>query len=209
MENYVITIGRQFGSGGRELAKVLSQKLGIPYYDKELLMQAAKESGISENFFVNNDERMPSFNNGIMPYGYGVNGMTWYSTNTSISDDNLYRTQSDFIRAIAAKGPCVIVGRTADYVLRDHPNVINLFLTADIEDCIARVQRRGECGDHAKARKLVERTNKLRASFYNFYTDKKWGDTASYDLCINSSRIAISEIAELVVEYLKRRVKDA
>ena len=207
MNNYVITIGRQFGSGGRELGQLLSSKLGIPFYDKELLLQAAKQSGISEEFFHNNDERVPKFINGVIPFSLGFNPMPWYAGSSSISDDNLYRMQSDFIHHIANQGPCVIVGRSADYVLRDMPNVVNIFVHATMDDCVKRIVERSDCKDAAKARKLAERTNKLRANYYNFYTDKKWGDAASYDLCFNSSLLPMDDIAMMVIDYINRRFR--
>lgn len=207
MDNFVITIGRQFGSGGRSLGSILSRKLGIPFYDKELLLQAAEKNGINPDFFVNNDERVPSFFNGAIPFSMGVNPMPWYSGSTSISDDSLYHAQSDFIHHIAGQGPCIIVGRSADYVLRDTPNVISVFIHAKPEDCAARIVERGEGKDKAKALKMHERINRLRADYYNFYTDKRWGDAASYDLTFNSSVMPLEEIADVIIEYVKRRVK--
>ncbi len=205
---YTITIGRQFGSGGRELGHKLAQRLNIPFYDKELLLQAAQESGISREFFEKNDERMPTLVNGLFPFGFGVNTIPWYSNSSSITDDGLYKTQADFIHEIATRNSCVIVGRTADYVLRDMPNVINVFVHADMEDCMERIMRRLDCQDPNKARKMAERTNKLRANFYNFYTDKRWGDAASYDLCLSTSRLPIDHCVEIVIEYMRRRLGD-
>lgn len=204
MEKAIITIGRQFGSGGKELGKELSQKLNIPFYDKELLYQAAKDAGMNPDFFVNNDERVPKFINGIIPFNFGVNPMPWH-TGSAISDDRLYQAQSDFILDLAKKGPCIIVGRTADFVLRELPGVVSVFLTADIEDRAKRIVRRSECKDHAEAQKMAKRIDKLRANYYNFYSDKKWGDSATYDLTFNSSRLNIADIADIIVEYIKRR----
>lgn len=204
--NYAITIGREFGSGGRELGKLLAQKLNIPFYDRELLSQVAKKSGINLDFFVNNDEKLPSFTNGTLSFGFGFN-MPWH-TSSSISEDNLYKTQSDFIRHLVDSGPCVIVGRTADYVLRHNPNVINVFLHADMADCVKRIISRSDCKDEAKAQALANRTNKLRASFYNFYTDKEWGKASSYDLSFNSSKMSMEDISDIIIEYVRRRVGD-
>ena len=205
MEKFVITIGRQFGSGGRELGKVLAEKLGVPFYDKELMLEAAKKSGISPEFFVNNDERAPSFINGLIPFSFGHSPMSWYSGASSISDDSLYKTQSDFIRSLAQQGSCGIVGRTADYVLRDMEGVVNVFLHAEPDDIARRVMARSDCKDREKALALAERTNKLRANYYNFYTDKKWGHASSYDLTFNTSRIPIPDIADLIIAYLGKR----
>lgn len=205
MEKFVITIGRQFGSGGRELGKILADKLGVPFYDKELMLEAAKKSGISPEFFVNNDERAPSFINGLIPFSFGHSPMSWYSGASSISDDGLYKTQSDFIRSLAQQGSCVIVGRTADYVLRDMEGVVNVFLHADPDDIARRVMERSDCKDRDKALALAERTNKLRANYYNFYTDKTWGHASSYDLTFNTSRLPLPAIADLIVAYLDKR----
>lgn len=207
MENVIITIGRQFGSGGKELGKALSEKLGISFYDKELLYEAARDAGMHPDFFEANDERVPNFINGAIPFSFGVNPMPWHTMPTAISDDRLYQAQSDFIREIARRGSCIIVGRTADYVLRDMPGVVSVFVHADIDDRVDRIIRRHECKDRAEAAKLAKRNDKLRANYYNFYSDKKWGDAASYDLTFSSSRLPICEIADLIVAYVHRRAR--
>lgn len=206
MDNYVITIGRQFGSGGRELGRLLAEKLNIPFYDKELLYKAAADAGLNPEFFEAADERVPQFINGIFSFNFGASPLTWYTGSSAISDDNLYKAQSDFIHKIAAAGPCVIVGRSSDYILRDVPNVVNVFLHAHIDDCAARIVQRSDTKDVAAARKLANKVNRLRANYYNFYTDKKWGDASSYDLCFNTSVMPMDDIAEVVVNYLNRRL---
>lgn len=205
MDNYVITIGRQFGSGGRGLGEILSKKLNIPFYDKELLMQAATQSGLNPDFLINNDERLPKFINSALSFTFGMSAMPWYAGSSSISDDNLYKTTSDFIYDIAQRGSCIIVGRSADYVLRDMPRVVNVFLHASMDDCVKRIISRNESTDAVKAKKLAERTNKLRANYYNFYTDKKWGDAASYDLTFNTSILPLEHIADVIIHYLQLR----
>lgn len=206
--NLVITIGRQFGSGGRELGKKLADRLGIKYYDKELLCEAAKNAGVSEEFFEKSDEKFPRFFSGLFSFTMGYNPYTLYSGSTSISDDSLYKAQSDFIRSVADKESCVIVGRSADYVLRDHDRVVNLFVHAPIDDCVKRIMRRGDKTSEEKARAMAEKTNKLRANYYNFYTDKNWGDASSYDLTFDSSLMDMDDIVEVVAEYINRRFKD-
>lgn len=207
-DKIVITIGRQFGSGGRELGKQLAQALGFEYYDKELLSEAAKRAGVSTEFFEKSDERFPSFLNGLFSFAFGLNPVTYYSGSTSISDDSLYRAQSDFIRSLPEKSSCVIVGRTADYVLRDHPRVINLFVHAPIDERVRRIMERdGLTAD--KARSKAERINKLRANYYNFYTDKTWGAAESYDLSFDTSRLSMADIVEVIHEYVKRRYPSA
>ncbi|MBQ9076409.1 MAG: cytidylate kinase-like family protein [Muribaculaceae bacterium] len=204
-KNYVITIGRQFGSGGRELGKLLADTLGIAYYDKELLCEAAKQAGVSKEFFEKSDERFPSFLSGMLSFNMGYNPMSFYAASTSISDDSIYRAQSDFILSIARKESCVIVGRSADYILREHPRCLKLFIHAPIEDCIRRIMKRGDKTTAEQARTLAEKTNKLRSHYYNFYTDKKWGDAASYDLTFDSSLLPMESIVAIVKEYITRR----
>ncbi len=205
MSNTVITIGRQFGSGGRELGKVLSRKLGIPFYDKELLHQAAREAGINPEFFIQSDERMPSFFGTTIPMPFATSVIPWQSPSYSMYDNPLYQAQSSFIHSLAEKEPCIIVGRTADYVLRDIPGVVNVFVCAALTDRAERIMRRCECDNKVKAIKMAEKMDKLRASYYNFYTDKRWGDPASYDITFNSSMMSIESIADVLIEYLRHR----
>lgn len=209
-ENIVVTIGRQFGSGGRELGKKLAERLGAKYYDKELLSEAARRSGMSEEFFERNDERFPSFINGLFSFAFGYTSGNIFSGSTSISDDSLYRAQSDFIHQLAEEESCVIVGRTSDYVLRDHPRTVNVFVHAPEEACIDRIMARKfdpDVTSREKARAKARRINKLRSNYYNFYTDKQWGDAASYDLTFDTSRMPIDEIVEVIVDYINRRFK--
>ena len=203
--NFVITIGRQFGSGGCELGKLLAETLGIDYYDRRLLGEAAKQSGVNPEFFERSDERAPSFLSGLFSFSYGYSSFHCYNGSSAISDDSIYRAQSDVIRAIAAKGSCVIVGRSADYILRDHPRCLNIFVHASMDDRIARIMRRGDKTTPEQARAIAEKTNKLRAAYYNFYTDKTWGDAASYDLTINSSLLSMPQIVALITDYLRAR----
>ncbi len=206
----VITIGRQFGSGGRELGRKLADRLGYKYYDKELLREAARHAGVGEEFFERNDERFPSFLNGIFSFAFGLNAVNCYSGSTSISDDSLYRAQSDFIHSLAEKEPCIIVGRTSDYVLRDHGKLVNIFVHAPMECCVRRIMDRGEDDGltEEKVRSKAAKVNRLRANYYNFYTDKTWGASSSYDLSIDTSRMPMDELIEVIVEYLKRRFPD-
>ncbi len=203
--NIVITIGRQFGSGGREFGKLLSESLGIAYYDKELLCEAAKSAGVNLKFFERSDEKCPSFLSGVFPFAVGYTPMVGYVEPTSISDDGIYRAQSDFIRSIADNKSCVIVGRSADYILRDHPRCINIFVHAPIEECVKRILSRGDKTDDEQARAMAEKTNKLRSHYYNFYTDKTWGDARSYDFTFDSSKLPMMKMVEVVKEYIKHR----
>ena len=215
-ENLVITIGRQFGSGGRELGKKLADRLGIKYYDKELLSEAARRAGMNEEFFKQNDERFPSFINGVFSFAFGFNPVNCYAGATSISSDSLYRAQSDFIHSLAAEEPCVIVGRSSDYVLRDHGKLLNIFVHADEDSCAERIMRRHNDEHnkpsrlpHSQAKALGRKINKLRANYYNFYTDKTWGAASSYDLTFDTSKMSMDDIVEVVVEYINRRFPDS
>ena len=205
-QTFVITIGSQFGRGGRELGSKLAKELGIAYYDKELLEEAAKQAGISEDIIERSDERFPSFFNAFIPVSIGYNPAASYlSSSSTISADNLYKAQSDVIETIAQRHSCVIVGRSADYVLRNHPRLVSIFIHANMDDCIDRIMGRGDCKTREEARAKAEKTNKLRASYYNFYTDKTWGNAASYDLTINSSTMSMDKIVKIVADFVRCR----
>ena len=205
-KNFVIAIGRQFGSGGRDFGQRLARALGIEFYDKRLLPEAAKAAGMDVSFFEQADERFPSFVSGSIAFNIGYNPMPWY-TASSISDETLNRHVSDLITGLASRGSCVIVGRTADYVLRDHPDaeVISIFVHASMDDRISRIIGRGDCADPKAARSLAEKRNKLRAEYYNFYTDRHWGDAATYDLTLNSSLLTMDQMVDLARHYITLR----
>jgi len=203
---YVITIGRRFGSGGRELGKKLAERFGIEYYDRELLFEAARHAGIAPEFFMNADERAPSFLSGLFTFNMGVNSQTLYSGTNSISDDKLYSATSDVIEHLAATRSCVIVGRTADYVLRDHPRAVHIFVDASNPDDVAgRIMRRNDCDSRETALKKAAKVNKLRANFYNFYTEKIWGDSSSYHLTFDSSLLPADKAVDVIAEYVRAR----
>ena len=205
---YVITIGRQFGSGGREIGRIVANKLGIQYYDKELLAEAAKESGVNTEFFEASDEVSPSIfaKSNIWAFNIGYNIGKFFSADMSFSDDNLYQAQSDVIKKFAELSPCVIVGRSADYVLREHPCLISIFISASEDACVKRIIERCDCNGEEEALLLIEKKNKLRSNYYNFYTDKEWGNATSYDLCIDSSKLSTEQVADIIVEYVKKRI---
>ena len=205
-DKYIITIGRQMGSGGRLLGRILADRLGIAFYDRELLMQAARDSGLSPEFFEQKDERRPQLFSGLFSINMGLSPITWFDNVAGNNDDALYKAQCDFMHRITTDKPCVIVGRSADYVLRDLPNLVNIFVHADPDDCARRVFERDPQGRTLEqCRAYCEKTNKLRANFYNFYTDKRWGDSTSYDLCFNSSVMSLEDIADIIIEYLNKR----
>lgn len=201
--NKIITISRQFGSGGREIGSRLAKKLGLPFYDNELISRAAKESGFAEAAFENAEKKatnslLYSLAMGMNAYGNQDIGFTHLSL-----DDQLYLAQSNVIRKVAEEGPCVIVGRCADYVLRDLDNVVNIFIWADIE---ARKQRAIE-QYHLKANKAEEeilRTDRRRANYYNYHASEKWGRAENYHLSLRSDYIGIDSTVDCIVQYLER-----
>lgn len=161
---------------------------------------------MSTDFVERSDERFPSFLGGFFSFNHGYSAIACYQgASSAISDENIYKAQSDAIKTIAERESCVIVGRSADYVLRDHPRCINIFVHAPIEARIERIMKRGDCSSAHEARSRAEKTNKLRAHYYNFYTPKTWGDAASYDLSIDSSLMPMNDIVEVIAEYVKRR----
>ncbi len=201
----IITIGRSFGSGGRELGQKLAGLLGYSYYDKELLIDAARNAGLDTSIFEKNDERAPGFLSSVLPMSMGYSAMAWYTGPNSAGGESVYRAQSDFMRHVASQGPCVIVGRTADYVLRDFPGTVNIFLHAPEETCIKRIIERGDCEKTEKARSILRKTNRLRSEFYNFYTDRSWGCASTYDITFDTSKLPMDTIARLIIAYIDAR----
>lgn len=203
---YVVTVGRQFGSGGREIGKLIAKGLGIAYYDKELLTEATKSSGVNADFFEAADERTPSFFSSLWSFSTGYSSGAYFTGDTPLSNDSIYKAQSNVMMELADRGPCVIVGRTADYILRNYCKVVSVFIHASMEARIARIIARGDCDNRKDAEAMAEKKNKLRAEYYNFYTDKKWGDAQSYDLCIDSSLFGAQETAQTIIEFIKKRI---
>lgn len=202
----IITISREFGSGGREIGKKLAEKLGIPFYDKKLLEMASKESGICEELFYRNDE---SHSNSLL-YSL-VMGTYPLSSDGKIRPDmplnhKLFLAQFDTIKKIGEQGPCVIVGRCADYVLKDNKNVINFFINADTLSKRKRILERYDI-EKNKVLDFIKKTDKNRANYYNYYSDMKWGEAKNYDLCINSSKVGIDGAVELMTTYINVREK--
>ena len=200
---FVITIGRQFGSGGRVLGKLLAEHLGIEFFDKELLLQAARKSGVIPQLYEHKDERMPSVLGGGIPFTMGLINSAPWTASTSVSDESMQCAIADTIRDLAASRNCVIVGRTADYVLRDNPRCVNVFIHAAEAECIKRVMQRGECASEADARAMCRKINKFRAAYYNFYTDKRWGHSSSYHLTVDSASLPMKHLANFIAGYVR------
>ena len=205
MKKTIITISRQFGSGGREVGEKLAKDLGIPFYDKELIEIAAKESGMDPELFVEDDTRTSLGFHLIGALGYSLGGPL--STITELSlNDRLYLVQSQVIEQVAQEGPCVIVGRCADFVLKGRKNVIKVFIYADLDE---RKQRIEHVYKEAKGKALdkIEKTDKQRASYYEHYTGKKFGEMTNYDMCLNSSLIGIDGCVDIIKTLYMEKTK--
>ncbi len=199
--NTIITIGRQYGSGGHDIGKQLAEELNVPFYDKALLERAAKDSGLCQEIFENHDEKPTnSFLYSLVMDTYSL-GYTTSSFSEMPLNHKIFLAQFDAIKNIAKEGPCVIVGRCADYALADFPNVVNVFLHADMQDRIVRIARRHDLTD-TKAKDLIIKTDKRRASYYNYYTSKKWGDAAGYDLSLNTATLGIDGTIHMIREFM-------
>lgn len=198
-EPFIINIGRSLGSGGRAIGHILAKEFDIAYYDREILNLAAKESGFCPEVFERSDEKnrfLRTLGN-IIPFFGG--GSTYY--NNELSNENLFRLQSEAIRKAAADHSCIFIGRCADYVLRDFPRCVNVFITADMADRISSVVKRNGCTEN-EARSIIERGDKERADFYNFYSSGTWGAASTYHLCINSSVLGIDRTAEYIKQFI-------
>lgn len=199
----VITISREFGSGGRMIGQAVAEKLGIKYYDKELISLAAKDSGVNPEIFEQVDERatnslLYSLSMGVYNLGSGYSPIRDMPVN-----DKLYLLQHKIIKEIATE-PCVIVGRCADYVLREKENCVKLFIHAPMEYRIKRALEQHEVPEE-KAESVIRKTDKTRANYYNFYSDKKWGMAENFDLSINSSVLTIEQTVDLIENYVRIR----
>ncbi len=197
---HIVTIGRQFGSGGREIGMALAERLGVKCYDKELISLAAKESGIDPEVFNNVDEKATNsllYSLSLGLYSFGNN----YAGDQLPVNDRLYLLQHKIIKNIANDGPCVIVGRCADYVLRERTDVVNLFIWAEMDYRIRRaVEKKGI--KEAKAEQVISKTDKSRANYYNFYSGRKWGHTENYHLCINRTGLTDDQTVSAIEGYL-------
>ena len=200
----IINVGRQLGSGGQIIAKKLADDFGYQLFDKEILNLAAKESGFSEKFFEQNDEQKGFLKSLFHMHAPHISDNNFY--NSRFSQESLFQFQSDAIKKVAEGGGCVFVGRCADYVLRDYQNVVNIFITANMEDRIKMVQERDQC-DEETAKKIISHKESARASYYNYYTGKKWGHSENYHLCINSSILGIDGTIDFIKQFILRQFK--
>ncbi len=201
--NTIITIGRQFGSQGREIGEKIAEYFKIPCYDKELLSRAAKESGFCEEMIENHDERPTNsflYNLVMDTYSFGYNASSFIDMPIS---HKVFLAQFDTIKKIADEGPCVIVGRCADYALSEYKNCLNIFIYADEASKIKHLCERFSDLNEQKARDMIAKKDKQRQSYYNYYSSKKWGRADSYDLCINSAKLGVEGTVKLITQYVE------
>ncbi len=202
-EKYVLTFARQFGSGGHEVAKTTAEILGIPFYDKELIAIAAKESGLSEHLFDGLDEKPTNSFLYSLVMGVQSGASTYCRYGDVTGSDNIFRIQAQVIRQIADKGPCVIVGRCADCILREYENLVSVFVHADMEQRTARIMKRYNLKEK-NAEDYINKTDKRRNSFYNFYTNRIWGSVDNYNMAIDTAQVGIKNAAEIIADYVKK-----
>ncbi len=206
MDNLVITIARSYGSGGRTLGKMLAEELGIKYYDRELLRLASDKSGINESLFGEADEKVKvsslfriakkEYSGEVIPP----------DSDDFVSNDNLFNYQAKVIRELAAEEPCIIIGRCADFVLKENKNVIRLYCYAPLDDCIAREKKLSDLSERECIKK-IQRIDKHRAEYYKYYTGKDWNDSRNYDLCLNTASMEYEDLIKVVKTYIDAFLK--
>lgn len=206
-DKFVINIGRQLGSGGRDIGEKLAKRLNISFYDKELINLASKESGLCEEFFEKADEKPSQTFIG----GFFGNRFSLFTENTMpyanyLSNDALFKIQSDVIRKLAAEKSCLFVGRCADYILRDYPRTVNVFIASSMEERIKRLMANNQVSEE-EARDMIHRTDKKRSEYYNYYSYKTWGAAATYHLCIDSSILGIDGTIDFIEKFARRKLK--
>lgn len=200
----IVTISRQYGSGGRKVGEELAKKLNIPFYDKELIELAAKQSGIDPELFADNDERTSIGFQLLNTIGFTLGSPITGISEMSLSD-RMFLIQTEIIEQIAENGPCVIVGRCADYILGERDDVLNVFIHGDMEDRVERVKKDYQI-EERDIEGTVVKTDKRRANYYNYYTDRKWGRADHYDICLNTSTFGIEQTAD-IIEYTMKEEK--
>ena len=202
MKHIIINIGRQLGSGGHDIGRMLALDFQAKYYDRELLNLAAKESGLSEKIFEQNDEKKGFFR-GLLNLGapHVSSGRVY---NSGVSQESLFQFQSEAIKKAANEGSCVFVGRCADYVLRNLPNTVSVFVTASMDYRVQQIMNKQHLDEDA-ARKFIEQGESERSTYYNYYSGKKWGAAESYDLCIDSSVLGLVETEKMIALFIRKK----
>lgn len=205
MEKFIITIARGYGSGGRTIGKMLSERLDIPFWDRDLIKLASEESGINEALFGQSDEKTKS---GVFTKKSVYTGGEKISPDKKAftSEENLFNFQAETIKRLAEENSCIIVGRCADYVLRDMPNVIRVFVYADIDSCVKNVAEVKGITNEKEALKMIASTDKERAAYYKAHTGREWIDARNYDLCLNSGELGFEKCVDIISNYIKIRL---
>lgn len=192
MVKRIITISREFGSGGRFIGEEVAKKLGIAYYDKNIINEIAEKSGLSPEYIQENAELSPK--RGLFAYAFAGRDITGKSV-----EDMVYEAQRKVILDLAEKEPCVIIGRNADYILKDRDDVLNVYIHGDVPEKIQRICKLHDTSE-ADAVKMINDIDKRRMTNYNFYTDQKWGKAANYTLCLNSSKLGYDKCESIIIE---------
>ena len=206
MEKFVINVGRQLGSGGREVSAELAKRLDISYFDKELLNVASEESGLCKEFFEKADEKASQpLTGGLFGLRFPFSGNSTVNTMNYLSNDALFQIQSDAIRKLADEKSCLFIGRCADYVLRDNPRCVNIFISASLPFRIERIARLDGISA-AKAEEKINHVEKRRAEYYNYYSNKRWGAAESYHLCIDSSVLGIAKTTDFIEQFIRAKL---
>lgn len=206
--NIVISVGRQFGCKGRVVGKLIAEHFGFKFYDAELINLAAREIGFSPEFFEKSDEkpRMPEFFQNVGQLFLGTTDNA--SSDNYLSSGKMFEIQSEAIKHVAEKSNCVIMGRCSDYVLRNNPNLLSIYLSAPMDFRIKCVMERDGLSQE-DAQKKIDKTDKKRATYYNYYTDKEWGHSLSYDLCIDVSLIGVEATADYICQFIEKRFENS
>ncbi|MCH5227089.1 MAG: cytidylate kinase-like family protein [Muribaculaceae bacterium] len=200
---FVIVIGRQFGSGGRTIGNIVSRRLGINYYDTEILKRAAQKEGLDPDMLSRHEEKKPSILKALLQGAYGIPDN--FHT-VPISGERVYRIQSKIIKEIGERESCVIVGRNADFVLRDHPRLLSVFLHSPLSNRVERIMSRKEASTRDEAEEMARWHDRRRESYYNFYTgEKKWGVASTYHLCLDTSLLTNEKVADIIIEMAKEK----
>ena len=200
-DHTIVSIGRSFGAGGRAVGRELSRLMGIPFFDSELLKEAAGEFGFESVIFERADEKRPSVLRRLLSQAYGV--QETYNIKTALTGENIYQAQSLVIRAIAKRGPCIIIGRTADYVLRDFPGLVKVFVHAPLAFRARKIVERGDAADVRQAIELARQKDRRRQEYYNYFTGREWGSASNYDLSFDSSIVGAHTGARLIAEFIE------
>lgn len=202
MNNFVITIARGFGSGGKEIATKLGERLGIPCYERQILTLASDKSGIDESLFVESDEKLRANKIAKLLHKIPVKNVVEPNEKAFVSDTNLFNIQAEIIRNLAKTESCIIVGKCADYVLRDFDNVISIYIEAPRAACVKSVMSKMYISEE-KANQLIKKTDKYRADYYNYYTGGNyWTNPINYDMTLNSDRIGRDKCVEVIMNYI-------